>query len=195
MGRQRQFIEEEVIEQAIDLFWLRGYHCSLAEVEKALGIGRKSLYNTFGSKDGLFKAALNRYKNKTQEMFEKTYVKHDNTIACIEVILLQIKSNLTQTDRIGCFATNTILEANHDDQIARITAAFESIQKEMFSLILQRGIEHGHLELDTPVSYLVNNLCNQIFGLGVKARFADIKEDEIDDVIHFSLESIRSYLI
>lgn len=61
-GRPKAFDPDEVIERARDLFWRVGYGgASITALEDALGIGRKSLYDTFGSKRALYVLALGSY--------------------------------------------------------------------------------------------------------------------------------------
>ncbi len=44
------------------LFWIRGYEAtSIADLTEAMGIGTKSLYAAFGSKDALYAEALKYY--------------------------------------------------------------------------------------------------------------------------------------
>src|SRR2546430_2740480 len=48
MPRPKSFDEDAVLDQAVNLFWERGYEgTSLADLETHLGLGRQSLYNTF----------------------------------------------------------------------------------------------------------------------------------------------------
>ena len=62
MGRNQAFDTAAVVKAARDLFWDRGYEAtSLAELEQATGLNRSSLYNAFGSKRGLFDAAVGDY--------------------------------------------------------------------------------------------------------------------------------------
>ena len=45
------------------LFWERGYNAtSISDLVDHLGVNRQSLYDTFGGKDHLFLAALERYR-------------------------------------------------------------------------------------------------------------------------------------
>src|SRR5260370_36266445 len=61
-GRPREFDADAALEQAMRLFWLKGYlGTSVSDLTEALGISRASLYAAFGSKDELFLAALERY--------------------------------------------------------------------------------------------------------------------------------------
>lgn len=61
MGRSRGFDEDQVLASAADLFLRLGYEgASVDDLVGATGLHRGSLYNAFGSKRGLFVAALSR---------------------------------------------------------------------------------------------------------------------------------------
>ena len=62
MGRTRTFDRDTVLFAAANLFRQRGYRdVSIAELEKATGLVSGSIYNAFGDKAGLFRAALDHY--------------------------------------------------------------------------------------------------------------------------------------
>ncbi|GLY47764.1 TetR/AcrR family transcriptional regulator [Lentzea sp. NBRC 102530] len=62
MGRRRSFDEDEVVEAAAELFARRSYEgVSIDDLVKAVGVHRNSLYGVFGSKRGLYLAALRRH--------------------------------------------------------------------------------------------------------------------------------------
>jgi TetR/AcrR family transcriptional repressor of nem operon len=62
MGRPRGFDEEEVVRTAVTIFARRPYDAvSVDELVSQLGVHRNSLYKTFGSKRGLYLAALRWY--------------------------------------------------------------------------------------------------------------------------------------
>jgi TetR/AcrR family transcriptional regulator, transcriptional repressor for nem operon len=59
MGRPRGFDEAVVVRSAAELFSTRSYDgISMDELVTQLGVHRNSLYKTFGSKRGLYQAAL-----------------------------------------------------------------------------------------------------------------------------------------
>jgi len=61
MGRPRGFDENQVIRAAVVLFGGRAYDgVSVDDLVEHLGVHRNSLYKTFGSKRGLYLAALRR---------------------------------------------------------------------------------------------------------------------------------------
>ena len=62
MGRPREFDAETALDQAMEVFWRHGYEgATIAELTEAMGINPPSLYACFGNKEGLLKAALDRY--------------------------------------------------------------------------------------------------------------------------------------
>jgi len=62
MGRPREFDAETALDQAMEVFWRHGYEgATIAQLTEAMGINPPSPYACFGNKEGLLKAALDRY--------------------------------------------------------------------------------------------------------------------------------------
>ncbi len=62
MARTRDFDLDQAVDRAMLLFWRKGYEgTSLTDLTEAMGINRPSLYAAFGSKEGLFQRAVERY--------------------------------------------------------------------------------------------------------------------------------------
>ncbi|MEG2579016.1 MAG: TetR/AcrR family transcriptional regulator [Glutamicibacter sp.] len=65
MARTSAFDKEAAIQNARSVFWSKGFEAtSIPELENATGLSRSSIYNSFGSKRGLFDAAVNSYLNE-----------------------------------------------------------------------------------------------------------------------------------
>src|SRR5437667_4127883 len=66
-GRPREFDRDQALKKAMEMFWTRGYEgTTLTDLQKAMGgITAPSFYAAFGSKEELFKEAVELY-HKTQ---------------------------------------------------------------------------------------------------------------------------------
>jgi AcrR family transcriptional regulator len=65
IGRPRRFDCDIALDQAMEVFWRHGYEgATIAQLTDAMGINPPSLYAAFGSKEGLLKAALDRYAER-----------------------------------------------------------------------------------------------------------------------------------
>ena len=62
-GGPRTFNRDQAVEIAMRLFWRHGYEgVSVSDLTGAIGIAPPSLYSAFGSKAGLYREALDRYR-------------------------------------------------------------------------------------------------------------------------------------
>ncbi|WP_440099959.1 TetR/AcrR family transcriptional regulator [Streptosporangium sp. H16] len=65
MARVREFDTEAALEAAMSVFRHKGYEgTSVQDLVDATGVGRGSLYAAFGSKEGVYQAVLDRYRER-----------------------------------------------------------------------------------------------------------------------------------
>ncbi|MFE7639054.1 TetR/AcrR family transcriptional regulator, partial [Kitasatospora sp. NPDC057518] len=77
MSGRKQFDVGEALDRAMRVFWQRGYaDASLDALGSATGLGRGSLYGTFGSKDALFHQCLDRYAALYGARYEQAFAAH-----------------------------------------------------------------------------------------------------------------------
>lgn len=62
MSRCREFDIDQVLDRALDAFWLKGYAAtSMTDLLAAMALSKSSFYECFGSKRAVLLAALSRY--------------------------------------------------------------------------------------------------------------------------------------
>ncbi|MFE3549217.1 TetR/AcrR family transcriptional regulator [Streptomyces kronopolitis] len=77
MAGRKQFDVDEAVRRAMAVFWQRGYaDTSLDLLGAATGLGRGSLYGTFGGKDSLFRRCLDRYAATYGDRYDRALTSH-----------------------------------------------------------------------------------------------------------------------
>ena len=78
VGRPRKFVEEDVVSAAAALFAAQGYGATtLEDLMAATGLGRQSLYNSFGGKRELFLRALSDNTGEALRAIDDAFVPSD----------------------------------------------------------------------------------------------------------------------
>ena len=106
-GRPRGFDRDAALDNALEVFWTKGYEAaSLSELTAAMGIGSPSLYAAFGSKEGLFREAVELY-GRTEGPRPWDGVEDAPTArAAIEGFLMATAAAFTRSDKpSGCLVT------------------------------------------------------------------------------------------
>ena len=110
MGRTRTFDRDAVVAAAMNLFRQRGYRdVSIADLEQATGLVSGSIYNAFGDKAGLFRAALDFYVHRFVAGRLAAFAGHAATLDDLEQLFLSVLEE-PLTDGHGCLINNSIVE-------------------------------------------------------------------------------------
>jgi TetR/AcrR family transcriptional repressor of nem operon len=151
MVRTKQFDKHAALDDAMQLFWERGYHAtSIQDLVDRLGVNRQSLYDTFGGKDRLFLAALERYREIQATPVRRLLEREGPALEVLREFLHSFVDNLLNGDFKGCFIANTITElAGHDPAVTQACAAnTRQIEGALSGLLLraqQAGDRGGRL--------------------------------------------------
>jgi TetR/AcrR family transcriptional repressor of nem operon len=173
MARPKSFDADAVLDQAVQLFWERGYEgTSLADLEAHLGLGRQSLYNTFGDKHALFLKALDRYRREVAETGLARLTAPNAGLDAIRAFLHWGVESLTAPgSRRGCLVTNTISErASQDpDALLRCNQSRDVLERS-FRRALVHAKERGELPECLDVEATATLLVVHNYGLNVMAK-------------------------
>jgi TetR/AcrR family transcriptional regulator, transcriptional repressor for nem operon len=173
MPRTKSFDEDAVLDLAVQLFWERGYEgTSLADLETRLGLGRQSLYNTFGDKHALFLKALDRYRRDMGGAALAHLDAPDAGLDAIHGFFRWSVESLTSPDaRHGCLVTNTISDrgAQDPDAMLRCNHSRDALERAFRRALVQakarRELPRG-LDVEATATLLVV----QNYGLTVLAK-------------------------
>ncbi len=129
-GRPRTFDQDEVLDKLIDVFWELGYDAADTEtLSKRTGLTKPSLYNAFGSKEDLFVAALNRYRQARLKASLDVLAKATSPSEAIGSYFVNLAETVAAPDRPkGCLMLSVALPLK--DRLPKVAAVLDSGPRE-----------------------------------------------------------------
>ncbi|MFE1801498.1 TetR/AcrR family transcriptional regulator [Streptomyces sp. NPDC059517] len=108
MAGRKQFDVDEALRRAMHVFWRWGYsEASIDRLTEGTGLGRGSLYGTFGDKSALFRKSLLRYAQAYQPLYERAlsgpHANPSDVVAAFLKVALNRIADPTVPD--GCLLT------------------------------------------------------------------------------------------
>ncbi|MDT0492615.1 TetR/AcrR family transcriptional regulator [Streptomyces sp. NPDC012600] len=174
MARTKEFDPEAALQSALELFWQRGYEAtSMADLVEHLGIGRASIYATFGNKHELYLKALDRYTEGCDQLFLAELSQPGPALPAVRALVRRFASEATSLEmRLrGCLVTNTAAElAPHDPAAARrVELSWEHIETPLHSALI-RAQAQGELPEDRDPRALARMLFVMLQGVRIVGK-------------------------
>ncbi|MFE0734569.1 TetR/AcrR family transcriptional regulator [Streptomyces sp. NPDC058855] len=123
MARTKEFDPDAALRAALELFWARGYEATaMSDLVEHLGIGRASLYATFGNKHELYLKALDRYAEERVPGMVEELSAPGPALPAVRALVRRFAAEAgSEEERLhGCFVTNSAAElAPRDPAVAR----------------------------------------------------------------------------
>ena len=142
MPWEKTFDTDKALTRAMEAFWACGYEAtSVQDLVDCMGIGRGSLYATFGDKRSLFLQALRLYDRRhradwTERLADLPSGKSAIMAAFDGVVISAVDGGC----RNGCLLMNTALELSpHDEEIGEIVSLCLVHMERFFREQLKRG--------------------------------------------------------
>ena len=182
MARPRTFDTTTALQQAIQVFWEKGYEgTSMGDLEEATGLGRQSLYNTFGCKRELYIKALSQYKKDTLGGIQTAFVGSNQGIPAIKSYMAGMIEFLTSPQgRRGCFITKSLLEQQEDEEILQQCAGREALLRDTFKKALQQSVANKTLPATYPVETAAMTLSTHVYGLNLMSKGGATRDSMAD---------------
>jgi AcrR family transcriptional regulator len=172
-GRPLSFDRDKALESALEVFWAKGYEgATLEELLAAMGgISPPSFYNTFGSKEKLFREVADLYVRTIGEPSARTIEEGDTARESIELMLRATVACVSKPGRPhGCFM---VLGATHCSAAGEGAQEYlRNIRKrgpKMIKQRLDRAVASGELATDLDTSAIAAFYATVGHGIGVQA--------------------------
>ncbi|SEC62360.1 transcriptional regulator, TetR family [Rhodococcus jostii] len=164
------FRADVAVDKAMDLFWLQGYAATTPqELAGEMGIGKGSLYNTFGSKHALFLRALRRYSEMRLEYLTDLFAAPGPSrprLAMAMAVLAGVGEH-----RRGCVMVNAAAELGTvDDEVNRIADELFTGIETIFRHAIVQGQESGEFDGGKSADGAARQLLATVIGLSVLAK-------------------------
>lgn len=173
MGRPRLFDPDHAITSALNLFWKKGYGATTPEdLLEAIGVGKGSFYNAFGSKHALFEKALRRYGDERVAGLAGLLGESGSVRRRINAYFARLAAPENEAAlRRGCFAANTAAELGRHDPAAMkiVRSTFERMERVLEETLLD-GQKQGELSAELDAAASASLLLATIVGITVLAK-------------------------
>ncbi|MES9519459.1 TetR/AcrR family transcriptional regulator [Streptomyces capoamus] len=174
MARTKEFDPDAALQSALELFWRRGYEAtSMADLVEHLGIGKASLYATFGSKHELYLRALDRYGQGQDPRLTRELSAPGPVLPAVRALVRRFAAEAAAdaTREQGCLVTNTAVElAPHDRAAARrVERSWDTLETLLHSALV-RARAQGELAGDRDPLALARLLLVLLQGLRVVGK-------------------------
>ena len=154
-------------------FWRRGYEgTSMADLVQALGIASARIYAAFGSKQDLFREAVQHYEAGDGGFADRAMAQEPRVRDALARVLRDAVATYTDDAHpLGCMVVTAATNCAEENEAVAAWLAEHRRQRTQ-SLIdrLQRALDEGELRAGTDVQALGDFYATQLHGISVQAR-------------------------
>jgi TetR/AcrR family transcriptional repressor of nem operon len=194
MPRTPTYDRTEVLDQAVRVFWEKGYwDTSISDLVEATGVQRYGLYASFGDKHGLFLEALERYLDTVITGLLRDLDKPGAALPEIDDLLNRLAAKArTRGGARGCLMCNTAAELGQDDpEVAARVDAYTRRLRRTFRAALIRARSLGQLPESLNAEDMSRYLTGVVIGMSVYARTPG-GGDAVQPFLKLAGETLRS---
>jgi TetR/AcrR family transcriptional repressor of nem operon len=176
-GPAKQFDPEQALTKAMEVFWARGYEAaSLSELLKQMGIGKKSLYDTFGNKRSLFLKALEHYVQTVVKPLCDLLSATGSPLANLKQALRAQQEMNSQPGSYGCMIGTNIADfCTADEAIAKVLQGYLKRLEDTFCDTINRAQQAGEISTKVDARDLARLLICTTQGMVLVGRILDDK--------------------
>ncbi|MEI9903277.1 MAG: TetR/AcrR family transcriptional regulator [Asticcacaulis sp.] len=183
-GRPRAFDPDVVLEQVLEMFWMRGFAAtSLDDIAAETGVSRPSLASTFGDKEALYLKAMQRYRDGINDKLDRVLTCNGEGDTLLGIVRryfdIMLDSYTGQSDDcLGCAFTCTAL--NEAPRHESIRSVLQNTIEEFdlrFEAFFKEAQAMGHIGPDKAPQVMSQMVTGLTSSLAVRARAGASRED------------------
>lgn len=192
MARPKEYDQDDVLDKAVGLFWRQGYKASsVTDLVRATGLNTATMYKEFGDKDGMFEAALERYRQKNIGPRFEILAKEPN-LKGVEAFLDSVVSGAASTEYQGCLMMNHLAQKNSiSPRAAKKIDDFCAMMEGLLKAALQNAQAAGDIPAGKDPGETASFIMCCVHGLVLYGRLPD-KKKEIPKLFDVILQALRA---
>ncbi|MGR5177342.1 TetR/AcrR family transcriptional regulator [Vibrio parahaemolyticus] len=186
MAKSAQFDRDEVIHKAMLLYWEKGFHATtMRNLQHAVDMRPGSIYAEFGSKEGIFKAAIEHYVRLGGERLEQAILDQGSPLTGLANFVLEsVKPCHKEMPNNMCMLAKTVAELSDEQtELLSITRHSLRLMEQKFSDVITRAQALGEVNSDISSQRLAQHLQIQIMGIRTYIRTARCTEQQIKELV------------
>ncbi|HAT2608308.1 TPA: TetR/AcrR family transcriptional regulator [Kluyvera intermedia] len=171
-GRPREFDRTEALNQAMKIFWQKGYTAtSMNDLYEAMGIKSPSLYAAFGSKEDLYEEVLLHYEQSVAPRIWGHMTSEPSPREAVWLWLERSADMLTQTDMPhGCMVTLSAVGSEGNDRLGQLVRRMRAAGFSLLNTRLEQAQKQGDLPGSVDVEALTRLYVSIQQGMSIQAR-------------------------
>lgn len=173
-GRPRIFDRDEALQSAMKLFWEQGYEgTTLEDLQAAMGgITPPSLYAAFGSKEKLFREAVELYNDTIGWRPMHALDEGATGRAAVEAMLSEAAEIFSGEETpTGCMVVLSAVNCAHSSQdVQEHMASFRRQAPQLIATRLERAVVEGDLSPSADITAMADFYATVLHGLAIRAR-------------------------
>lgn len=172
-GRPREFDRDAALARARDLFWERGYEgVSMADLVRGLGLASARIYAAFGSKEDLFREAIELYELQEGGFADRALAEEPTVIRAIERMFREgVEVYTRKQGPRGCMVVSAATNCSSEND--RVREWLEEHRRSRTASIVKRmkkAVRNGELRKGADAQALGDLCASLLHGVSVQAR-------------------------
>lgn len=172
-GRRRSFDRAAALHSAMEVFWAKGYDgASLTDLTSAMGINPPSMYAAFGSKEGLFREAVELYNAAEGKDIWSGIEQAPTARGAVEAMLHASAESYFQPGKPrGCLVVLGALNAGaNNTAICDMLRDMRAASVKQLRRRIERAMAQGELPATTDARAIANFYISVQYGMSILAR-------------------------
>ena len=176
----------------MEVFWAAGFEgASIPMLTKAMGISAQSLYTAFGSKDALYREAIDRYRETIGGFADRALDEGTDAVDSIARLLREAAVLFSRAaDTPGCMIT-TAPAGVPEDPLTLFGRQLRAEGVHRLTVHIQRGVRGGQVCAEVDCASWARYISSVVQGMSVQARDG-ASTDELLSTAEITIRSLEN---